>query len=128
MNALSYISDAKGTTRNVTQLFKSSRQANKKKNQFALPSEDSGHVMLLDGIPQSHLDSNPLKELPPVWVDTYDRVIEDLRLADLKSILYSVTQLNKAQSERLKMAFGDTVMKDREITGVTQQLSKVAFT
>ena len=80
------VTSSVGVSRNLTQVFKSFRHQEKKESRFQ-PLSESGKAGLLDGIPQSHLAPEPssLKELPPVWVDTYDKVVEDLKLVEQNS-------------------------------------------
>lgn len=95
----------KGVSRDLTSLYKQKRAEFKQKR----PTIPSQHGQVL----------------PPDWVDTYDKVNEDLNSIEEKSTRHVVTRLKQAHSERLKITFGDTTLKDREITTLTNQVIKV---
>ena len=81
----SSLASASGTSRDLTQLYKSARQASKKRNRFLhLPTEESGKRALVNGFDGAY-ELGQLKELPPIWVDTYEKVLEDIRQTEAKS-------------------------------------------
>mmetsp|Transcript_254 Transcript_254/g.294 ORF Transcript_254/g.294 Transcript_254/m.294 type:complete len:97 (+) Transcript_254:64-354(+) len=90
----------KGVSRDKTSVFKQYRADSKNKRPMLPPQSNAA--------------------LPPDWVDTYEKVNEDLN-----SIEEKITRLKQAHSERLKITFGDTTLKDREIATLTSQVIKV---
>mmetsp|Transcript_253 Transcript_253/g.290 ORF Transcript_253/g.290 Transcript_253/m.290 type:complete len:279 (+) Transcript_253:64-900(+) len=90
----------KGVSRDKTSVFKQYRADSKNKRPMLPPQSNAA--------------------LPPDWVDTYEKVNEDLN-----SIEEKITRLKQAHSERLKITFGDTTLKDREIATLTSQVIKL---
>mmetsp|Transcript_255 Transcript_255/g.297 ORF Transcript_255/g.297 Transcript_255/m.297 type:complete len:102 (+) Transcript_255:64-369(+) len=95
----------KGVSRDKTSVFKQYRADSKNKRPMLPPQSNAA--------------------LPPDWVDTYEKVNEDLNSIEEKSTRHAVTRLKQAHSERLKITFGDTTLKDREIATLTSQVIKV---
>ena len=61
-------------------------------------------------------------DLPPVWVETYDKARTMLTNIDEKLKL-----LKSAQQLRIQTAFGDVKSMDREVGKLTSQITTVCF-
>ncbi|CAG9320057.1 STX16_2 [Blepharisma stoltei] len=123
-SSISHVTKCLGTSRNITHLYKKARVDEKKSSRFSLStaSNDSGRAVLLSGISPSHIPLEPPKQnqLPPLWVDSYDKVIEDLKTLEDKLKL-----LKQAQTKRLKITFGDPSQAEREILILSQEITKL---
>jgi hypothetical protein len=62
-----------------------------------------------------NLQESRQDQLPPEWVDTYEKIEEDMQRLQDKSKKQTVTKLKELQAERLSIVFGETKKKDKEI-------------
>jgi len=82
-------------------------------------SPESGRVLLLTGVPLSDIGTEG-KELPPAWMETYEKA--NSRLHDIEEIL---EQLKRVQQDRIQTAFGDVKAKDKDVARLTSQITSV---
>ncbi|OMJ91321.1 hypothetical protein SteCoe_6109 [Stentor coeruleus] len=117
--SIQQITRSLGSSRLRTQDFKSIRSEFKKSSQILY--SDQKHDLKLQSN-NSHINLHEQKQdlLPPEWVDTYDKINEDLSKLDEK-----MNKLKEVQSERLAIVFGDTTLKDREIEVLINQTTKL---
>lgn len=113
--------DSIGVSRNLTYEFKKMRKENPvKKSRFQLsPSHaaSNGSEKLLENIEIAEFSKHCL---PPLWVDIYDQILDDL-----KKLEDSVPILEKAQRQRLAITFGNTKPKDSEIRNHGDSISQL---
>lgn len=124
--SIQQISRSTGSSRNLTQDFKKCRSDFRK----AFPSslENSTRELKFQSTAfHNNLEENKQDQLPPEWVDVYEKITEDLSRLEEKCKFYTVTKLKSVQAERMGIVFGDTSQKDREIEGLIQQTTKVKF-
>lgn len=88
-NQVSHVTKCLGTSRNITHHYKKVRQDEKRspRSLMSTLSNESGRAVLLSGITPSHVPLEPYNkdQLPPIWVDSYDKVTEDLKTLEEKS-------------------------------------------
>ncbi|CAG9324853.1 unnamed protein product [Blepharisma stoltei] len=115
------IRESQGVSRNLTYEFKKLRKENStKKSRFQLSAAElstNGSEKLLENIDSNYISRH---SLPPLWVDIYDQVIDDL-----KKLEDAVPTLGKIQRQRLAITFGSTKSKDIEIRNIGESISQL---
>jgi hypothetical protein len=96
-----------------------------KKNQSIIEGDSRREVLIQNSRSHVNFSEQNQDRLPPEWVDTYDKINEDLSKLEDKCKFYVVNKLKEIQSERMSIVFGDTSIKDREIELLIQQTTKV---
>lgn len=119
----------KGTCRNLTLIFKKARHEIKQTSlePSLTITPEVGKENLLQNVQIRSDQPVPIQpSLPPEWVDTYDKVMDDIKSIEQYRIFYTVIKMREAQNARLQITFGDSLTKEREINTLSQQITKVS--
>lgn len=130
MIGLSPLTRTQGVSRNLTNQFKQFRSHKNVTSKLSIPnllnSGDTGKQNLLT---YTETPSDFIRHtVPPEWVDRYDDITEQFnQLKDLSNF-QSVTKLESLHKQRIAITFGDTKLKDKDISDLSRQVVSVNST
>lgn len=118
----SQLARSSGVIRPITAAFLAHKKTYRgDKSPGLAQSPESGRILLLTGVPLSDIPSES-KEIPVLWLETYEKVNNRLKEIETK-----LDQLKKIQQERIQTSFGDLRSQDRQIALLTSQITSVCL-